>query len=248
MRLVAFLLVTSTAAWTTCDAPALSRRAAVSAALATVALPMPAWSKASSDMAEYQLAKARRKFKQLPQAFIPGISAEDAMALELLSRQESGSTLDSGIKLVEVMEGTGPAPSAGDKVYIHYKFWTDYFDKPPGPIEASYFSKGQTPLGYILGDASTSGGLIVEGIDIGVRALGGMKEGGWRRLIVPAALAYRDAGLPASETASRMSVPPNTPIYVDVHMMDAGSGKCDRLISKGLKTTTCSQPSMNVAR
>ena len=108
--------------------------------------------------------------------------------------------------------------------------------------------KGQTPLGYILGDASTSSGLIVEGIDIGVRALGGMKEGGWRRLIVPAALAYRDAGLPASATASRMSVPPNTPIYVDVHMMDAGSGKCDRLISKGLKTTTCSQPSMNVAR
>ena len=69
-------------------------------------------------------------------------------------------------------------------MYIHYKLWAGSFDRGQ-PIEASYFSKGQTPLGYNLGDLRSADGKLVAGIDEGVRALGGMREGGWRRLIVP---------------------------------------------------------------
>ena len=58
-------------------------------------------------------------------------------------------------------------------------------------------------------------------------------------MIVPASLGYGDAGRTARQTTSRQVVPPGATLYVDVHMMDAGSGKCDRLISKGLQTTTC---------
>lgn len=86
---------------------------------------------------------------------------------------------------------------------------------------------------------TSSTGKLVTGIDLGVRALGGMREGGWRRLIVPPALGYGEDGRRASETTSRQGVPPNATLYVDIHMMDAGSGRCDRIISKGLQTTTC---------
>ena len=82
------------------------------------------------------------------------------------------------------MEGTGPLPADGQKVYIHYKLWAGSFDRGQ-PIEASYFSKGQTPLGYNLGNLRSADGKLIAGIDEGVRALGGMREGGWRRLIVP---------------------------------------------------------------
>ena len=162
------------------------------------------------------------------------------MAMELLSRSDEGTVVDSaGLRVVELMEGTGPPPAVGSKVYIHYKIWTKSFDRGE-PVEASYFSKGSTPLGYLLGDVASAQGKLIPGIDAGVRANGGMREGGWRRLIVPAALGYGDEGRAASQTTSRQRVDPGALLYVDIHMMDAGSGRCDRIISQGFYTTTCS--------
>ena len=37
-------------------------------------------------------------------------------------------------------------PQEGQRIYIHYKLWAGAFDRGQ-PVEASYFSKGQTPLG-----------------------------------------------------------------------------------------------------
>ena len=75
------------------------------------------------------------------------------------------------------------------------------------------------------------------GLDAGVRT---MKEGGWRRLVVPAALAFGDAGLKPAATASRKAVPPGASLFVDVRLLDAGSGRCDDLIRvKGVKSAMC---------
>ena len=64
-------------------------------------------------------------------------------------------------------------------------------------------------------------------LDLGVR---GMQEGAWRRLVVPAALGYGDAGLPSTETKSRKGVAPGADLFYEVRMMDAGSGRCDQLL------------------
>ena len=60
----------------------------------------------------------------------------------------------------------------------------------------------------------------------------GMREGGWRRLVVPSQLAYGEAGLPkAGGRAGRsLQVEPGQDVFVDMIMMDGGSGRCDELL------------------
>ena len=79
----------------------------------------------------------------------------------------------------------------------------------------------------------------------------GMKEGGWRRLVIPAKLAYGEAGLAEKgKKAGIYVVPPNTDVYFDLRLMDGGSGRCDELLhppgvsdvgSSRLKSISCSR-------
>ena len=82
----------------------------------------PAWA-ASDDVNDFRLAKARRAYSPLPSHFRPSLSGDDAMALELLSRYEAGVELTDvpGMRVIEVMDGAGPVPQDGGRVYIHYK-------------------------------------------------------------------------------------------------------------------------------
>ena len=101
-------------------------------------------------------------------------------------------------------------------MYIHFKIWAGGFDRGV-PADASYFDV--RPIGYVLGQPS---GRVVRGIDAGVA---GMAEGGWRRMFVPAALGYADAGLPRTATRSKIPIAPGADLYVDVRLMDGGSGR-----------------------
>ena len=69
-----------------------------------------------------------------------------------------------------------------------------------------------------------------------------MREGGWRRLVVPPELGYGDAGLAATATKSRTGVGPGETLYVDVHLMEAGgSGRCEDIlgVSERMKSISC---------
>ncbi|KAL1521853.1 hypothetical protein AB1Y20_021504 [Prymnesium parvum] len=155
----------------------------------------------------------------LPAAYA-SMSGAELDALDLASREAEGILLPSGVRLIEVVEGTGPLPSKGSRVYCHFKVWTKGFQSGV-PVDSSFIQT--RPYSWFLGQSDER---IKPGFDEGTL---GMREGGWRRLVVPAALAYGQSGLPKG-TRGAYLVPPNTDVYVDLRMMDGGSGRCDALL------------------
>ena len=90
------------------------------------------------------------------------------------------TTTASGLKYEDVTEGTGAAAKAGDKVQVHYTGWlTD------GTKFDSSKDRGK-PFSFKLG-----AGQVIKGWDEGVA---GMKPGGKRKLVIPAALGYGQKG------------------------------------------------------
>ena len=218
-----------------------SRRAAAAAlaslaSLAALPPPRPALA-ANADIERFRLDTARRANPSLPIAFTK-LDGERAEQLELLSRQPDAPSalLPSGVRTIDLMSGVGPTPSDGDRVYLHWKLWAGGFPTAAGgsaqPIDSSYAEI--SPTMAILGSPA---GRITKGLDLGVR---GMQEGAWRRLVVPAALGYGDAGLASTETKSRKGVAPGADLYYEVRMMDAGSGRCDQLLRvERVKSSSC---------
>ena len=86
----------------------------------------------------------------------------------------------TGLGYVEIVEGTGARPRAGDSVSVPYTGWLK-----SGPKFASSHDRGQ-PLEFSVGR-----GQVIKGWDEGV---GTMRVGGKRKLIIPAHLGYGDRG------------------------------------------------------
>lgn len=105
----------------------------------------------------------------------------------------------SGLKYVDVLEGTGDAPKTGDTVVVNYTGWT----QADGKKFDSSLERAE-PFTFILG----SGGVIA-GWDEGVAT---MKIGGKRRLIIPADLGYGAGG--------SGSIPPNATLVFDIELLD----------------------------
>ena len=208
------------------DATRITRRSAICGA-ATTALPLPAL--AANDAIEAnQLAIARRRYA-LGRPYSPKLSPDELEGLELLSRYADRAT-QNDLSYIDLMLGNGDTPADGALVYVHLKYWTGGWDRGQ-PVDSTYFAT--VPVGFTLGSSNP----FFAGLDAGVRT---MKEGGWRRLVVPAALAFGDAGLKPAATASRKAVPPGASLFVDVRLLDAGSGRCDDLIRvKGVKSAMC---------
>ena len=87
----------------------------------------------------------------------------------------------TALGVVDLVEGTGAAATAGDRVTVHYVGvrWSD-----GGTFDASW-TRGQT-FSFILG-----AGQVIAGWDQGVE---GMQIGGRRVLTIPPGLAYGDRG------------------------------------------------------
>jgi peptidylprolyl isomerase len=86
----------------------------------------------------------------------------------------------TGLGYVEIVEGTGVRPKAGEAVRVHYTGWLK-----SGQKFDSSRDRGE-PLEFAIGR-----GQVIKGWDEGV---GTMRVGGKRKLIIPAHLAYGERG------------------------------------------------------
>ena len=105
----------------------------------------------------------------------------------------------SGLRYVDLVEGTGPSPQPGQTVTVHYTGTLESgakFDSSRDP--------GKQPLEFVVG-----GGNMIKGFDEGVR---GMKVGGRRKLIIPSNLGYREAGRPPT-------IPGNATLIFEIELM-----------------------------
>ena len=105
----------------------------------------------------------------------------------------------------DLIIGTGPAAKVGDQVAVQY---VGVLRSNGKEFDSSW--KRNQPFNLELG-----AGQVIKGWDMG---LVGMKEGGRRRLIIPAELAYGANGQPPT-------IPPNAALVFDVDMKTIAPAK-----------------------
>jgi peptidylprolyl isomerase len=107
-------------------------------------------------------------------------------------------TTSSGLQYVDLVEGTGDAPQAGQTVVVHYTGTL-----ADGSKFDSSRDRGQ-PFKFPLG-----AGRVIKGWDEGIAS---MKIGGQRQLIIPPDLGYGSRGAGGV-------IPPNATLYFDVELL-----------------------------
>jgi FKBP-type peptidyl-prolyl cis-trans isomerase len=99
--------------------------------------------------------------------------------------QSKPVTTPSGLKYIDHKVGTGDEAKRGNTVEVHYTGWLYDKAETRGKKFDSSVDRG-APFSFKLG-----AGNVIKGWDEGVQ---GMKVGGKRELIIPAALGYGDRG------------------------------------------------------
>jgi FKBP-type peptidyl-prolyl cis-trans isomerase FkpA len=108
------------------------------------------------------------------------------------------------LQKIDTVPGTGKEAVAGATVVVNYTGWL-YDPKAPQQHGAQFDSSaGREPFSFRLG----SGG-VIKGWDDGVQ---GMKVGGKRTLVIPAAMGYGEDGAGP--------IPPNANLVFDVELLD----------------------------
>ena len=113
-------------------------------------------------------------------------------------KDEKVITTKSGLKYVELKEGTGDEAKAGQTVEVHYTGWLK-----DGTKFDSSKDHGR-PFSFKLG-----AGQVIKGWDEGVA---GMKTGGKRKLMIPPELAYGKRGFPGA-------IPPDAELTFEVELV-----------------------------
>jgi FKBP-type peptidyl-prolyl cis-trans isomerase FkpA len=105
---------------------------------------------------------------------------------------------------IDTVPGAGKEAVAGTTVTVNYTGWL-YAPSAPQQHGAQFDSSiGREPFSFQLG-----GGQVIPGWDKGVQ---GMKVGGKRTLIIPAAMGYGEQGAGP--------IPPNANLIFDVELLD----------------------------
>jgi hypothetical protein len=115
-------------------------------------------------------------------------------------------TTASGLKIWDVVEGTGEAAVAGGDVTAHYTGWLtngNVFDSSRENLATRPGVTGE-PIEFSLDQ-------VIQGWKEGIP---GQKVGGIRRLYVPAALGYGTSGT--------STIPPNSDLVFEVKLADVG--------------------------
>jgi FKBP-type peptidyl-prolyl cis-trans isomerase len=126
------------------------------------------------------------------------VSATPAQTPGRAKKEAKVITTKSGLKYVELKEGTGDAAKAGDQVSVHYTGWLKDGKKFDSSVD-----RGE-PFGFKLG-----AGQVIKGWDEGVQ---GIKVGGKRKLIIPPELGYGSRG-------AGSVVPPNAELTFEVELL-----------------------------
>ena len=129
----------------------------------------------------------------VPSAAAPAV-AVDAIGM---------TTTPTGLKYQDVKVGSGATAKAGINVTVHYTGWLQNPDGSAGKKFDSSRDSGQ-PFKFDLG-----GGNVIKGWDEGVQ---GMRVGGQRRLVIPAALGYGQRGAGGV-------IPPGATLIFDVELL-----------------------------
>lgn len=130
---------------------------------------MPTFQQKIQGLFKDRMDKAAAKEKEAGVAF-----------LEKFSKEEGVKKTESGLAYKVIKEGTGATPSATDTVEVHY-----HGTLMDGTVFDSSVERGQTisfPLDRVIKGWT-------EGLQL-------MKEGGKTKFVIPADLAYGDAGAP----------------------------------------------------
>ena len=115
-----------------------------------------------------------------------------------MDNNENQVTTASGLKYVEIAEGTGETPAKGQTVSVHYTGTLENgkkFDSSRDRNSAFEFQIGE--------------GQVIKGWDEGLST---MKVGGRRKLIIPAELGYGARGAGGV-------IPPNATLIFDVELL-----------------------------
>ena len=112
------------------------------------------------------------------------------------------TTTASGLQYDDTVVGTGAEAAKGQQVTVHYTGWL-YLDGQQGAKFDSSKDRND-PFVFPLGS-----GMVIKGWDEGVQ---GMKIGGQRTLIIPAALGYGARGAGGV-------IPPNATLKFDVELL-----------------------------
>ncbi len=111
---------------------------------------------------------------------------------------EEAITTPSGLKYVELVEGTGATPGTGQATTVHYTGWLTNGTKFDSSVD-----RGE-PFTFPIGM-----GRVIKGWDEGVAT---MKVGGKRKLIIPPSLGYGARG-------AGNVIPPNAELVFEVELL-----------------------------